>query len=72
MRKEIFWRFVSSKLGGGVNNLTEKGLPNVVEVIEVNCTSQRSVGKVRDLIYETVVNLKASKKSMYISIFLFD
>jgi len=66
MRKEIQKRFVAVKFGGGVLDLTEKGLPSVVHVIEVNSKSQRSVAKVRDLVYDTVTTLKANKKSIYI------
>ena len=52
MRKEVLKRFVAIKSGGGVQTLTEKGLPNVVRVTEVNSKSQRSVTKVRDLVYD--------------------
>ncbi|XP_066912686.1 leucine-rich repeat serine/threonine-protein kinase 1-like isoform X2 [Clytia hemisphaerica] len=63
MRKEIYKRFVSTKCGGSVPDLAKKGLPKVVQVIEVNSKSQRSVARVRQLIYDTVVALKANKNS---------
>ena len=69
MRKEIYKRFVSTKCGGNVPDLAKKGLPKVVQVIEVNSKSQRSVARVRQLVYDTVMALKANKNSEYSSLF---
>lgn len=63
MRNEINRRFVLTKHGGGLSNLTEKGLPKVVKVVEVNCRSPRSVAKIRELIYDTVMALKTNNNS---------
>lgn len=59
MNKQIRKRFVSIQKGGGVHNLTERGLPRVVEIIEVSCKNNRNINKLRELIYDTVMELKS-------------
>lgn len=59
MNKQVKKRFVSVSKGGGVENLSERGLPRVVEIIEVSCKNSRNIGKLRELIYDTVMDLKS-------------
>lgn len=53
---------MSTKYGGAIVDLIEKGLPNVVDVIEVSCKNSTNIPRLRDLIYDTVMNLKADGK----------
>lgn len=62
MQNEIKKRFMSTKYGGAIVDLIEKGLPNVVDVIEVSCKNSTNIPRLRDLIYDTVMNLKADGK----------
>lgn len=59
MNKEIRDKYV---VGGNGWKPAERGLPNVVSIIEVSCKAETNIGKLRELIYDTVVNLKAEGK----------
>ena len=61
-RKMIKEKFVSIKNGGSILNPQDKGLPNVVDVIEVSCISNYNIQKLRDLIYNTASNIKGLGK----------
>ena len=71
MHAEIRKRFMSVKYGGGVTDLLEKGLPSVVEIIEVSCKTNHNITKLRDLIYDTVMNLKGQGKDGKMGFFVF-
>ena len=70
MQDEIRKRYMGSKFGW---KPAEKGLPNVVNMIEVSCKSDTNISKLRELIYDTVTSLKADGKDgefdTYIKIF---
>ena len=61
-REVICNRFVSDKLGGGLQNVVEHGLPRVIAVTEVSskARSEYNIKELRGLIYEKVLSLRDS------------
>ena len=51
-------RFMACRHNGGVPVLEEKGLPNVVGLLEVSCKTNINIIALRDLIYDTVTKMK--------------
>ena len=66
MRDEIKRRYVLSKMGGW--KPSEKGLPNIVDIVEVSCKTDTNISKLRELIYDTVANLKADGKDGHMNL----
>ena len=58
MHSIIRSRFVACRYNGGVPVLEEKGLPNVVGLLEVSCKTNFNINTLRDLIYDTVTKMK--------------
>ena len=58
MRRLIFKLYVAAELGGDVSCPRERGLPKVVQVIDVSCTTGYNVDKLRQAIYNAALEIK--------------
>ena len=59
-RKLIFTRFVSDKHGGGLLNISQHGIPRVVDVVEISSKpkSEHNIRELRGLIYDNVLSVQ--------------
>lgn len=59
-REIIRSRFVSDRLGGGLQNIVEHGLPQVIAVVEVSSKpkAEFNIRELRGLIYDKVLSLR--------------
>ena len=64
MHKLINQLYVGKDLGGGIGVPHERGLPKVVRVIDVSCTSGHHITILRDMIYTTALEIKGPGESI--------
>lgn len=62
MHKLIYQLYVGKDLDGGIGIPRERGLPKVVRVIDVSCTSGHHINTLRDMIYTTALEIKVPGK----------
>ena len=67
----IYQRYIGKDLDGGVCCPRERGLPKVVKVINVSCTTGHNIHKLREAIYTTALEIKGPGK-LALSGFLLD
>ena len=58
MHKLISQLYVGRDLDGGVGLPRERGLPRVVRMVDVSCTSGHHINLLRDMIYATALEIK--------------
>lgn len=62
MHKLICQLYVGKDLNGGIGVPRERGLPRVVRVIDVSCTSGHHINILREMIYTTALEIKGPGK----------
>ena len=62
MHKLIYQLYVGKDLDGGIGIPRERGLPRVVRVIDVSCTSGHHINMLREMIYNTALEIKVPGK----------
>ena len=58
MHKLINQQYVGKDLDGGIVNPRERGLPKVVRVIDVSCTTGHHINILREMIYTAALEIK--------------
>ena len=62
MYKLIQELYVGKDLGGGIAVPRERGLPRVVKVVDVSCTTGHNISMLREMIYTTALEIKGPGK----------
>ena len=63
MHNLICQLYVGKDLNGGIGIPRERGLPRVVRVIDVSCTSGHHINLLREMIYTTALEIKGPGES---------